>query len=384
MKIRNLALCFIICLIQPLFSQWLNPPWNWPITSDYGPRKVSKGTWFHRGIDYGGPNGADIKAVEGGVIKTIETDSLGVCYITIQGSHGDWKYLHIFSSGPLPRTSGNWELAKATLVHPVQGTQPTTIIILWANRGQRQAIKVLCINRLNGSRVILGTETINDVFGNEIRSRGSVEDNEIIAPVGTSGGFPAHLHLSLNHNPQTNTSDNPLYHLLHPPDKLPTITIEQPKNGYVIKNKELKEDVIKVKIDSTQGLDLDKVNLAIYKHKDPNQAINLETNPTYNYGGRPGENRTTLTVDKTGNVYVEPISNGLDRFIASYNFSSLPEGTHSLFVEARDVNDHIATFTSDFRVDTTPPQIKKVRITSGTKTTKVENVWNDFILCYGP
>ena len=49
----------------------LNPPGNWIITSDYGPRNLDSSP-FHKGIDYGGGYGDPVNAVEGGSIDRID------------------------------------------------------------------------------------------------------------------------------------------------------------------------------------------------------------------------------------------------------------------------------------------------------------------------
>ncbi|MFA5858206.1 MAG: hypothetical protein WC955_03990 [Elusimicrobiota bacterium] len=121
----------IIFSIEPIIST----PWSWPITSDYGPRNVSTGTWFHRGIDYGGSYGSSITPVEGGTAQAIDYDK--GWYIRIHGSLGDFTYLHVFTgTGTLPVTSGNWELRNATLVDPSNpnNVKQSKAIILWSGQ----------------------------------------------------------------------------------------------------------------------------------------------------------------------------------------------------------------------------------------------------------
>jgi len=100
-------------LVVPAASQSIAPPWPWPINSDYGPRLYdadndgARDDWdFHEGVDYLGPLGASIFPVEDGTIAAIGFS--GGWYVSVDGGHGHWAYIHIFSDGSLPRNSGNW------------------------------------------------------------------------------------------------------------------------------------------------------------------------------------------------------------------------------------------------------------------------------------
>jgi hypothetical protein len=59
-KYLKLLLLLIFGLADLLLAQAHPPtlpaPGNWSIISDYGPRNVSNGSWFHPGIDYSGPS----------------------------------------------------------------------------------------------------------------------------------------------------------------------------------------------------------------------------------------------------------------------------------------------------------------------------------------
>lgn len=296
MKIRRWALkkalnFTVVCLIGRhtiIFAQTL-PATPWLITSDYGPRNVAKGSWHHRGIDYAGRYGDDIVPVEGGTIEFIKYERGWA--IEIAGSHGRWKYLHIFSgSGSLPVISGNWELRNATLVNPnnPNDIRQSNAIILWS--GQR-AIKVLCARpnsnywvRSSGDSYVLGTD------GEHVKTRTSVSSLEPIAPVGNSGGYATHLHLGLNDG-----EDNPLLYVQHPPDNLPTTTIENPPDGYIFTREELGSDYpVKIRVNSIGGLDLDKADILVYREMYPSQVIRLGGNHTFCYGGVEGENKADI------------------------------------------------------------------------------------------
>jgi len=74
-------------------------------------------TWnFHGGIDYDGGIDEDIYAVEGGTINSLGWDSKANKYIAIQGSHGRWAYIHIFSAETVPVVADDWEMRMAKLI----------------------------------------------------------------------------------------------------------------------------------------------------------------------------------------------------------------------------------------------------------------------------
>ncbi|MCB4792859.1 MAG: M23 family metallopeptidase, partial [Elusimicrobia bacterium] len=144
-KIVIISLSIFICSI--VFGQNLNPPGNWSIISDYGPRNVAN-SWFHYGIDYAGSEGESIKAVESGNIFIIDWDQNGGgFYIGIEGTIGYWTYLHTFSGikdkHPLPMMSGNWELRNTTLEKPANGNNYTgNIIILWSGNYPQKVLSI--------------------------------------------------------------------------------------------------------------------------------------------------------------------------------------------------------------------------------------------------
>lgn len=172
-----------------VFCQDIQTPWTWGIVSDFGPR-LNPGWDFHEGIDYSaapcdGDLGTPIPAVEGGAISRIEGTSL--FQIRVNGTRGEWAYLHIFRTGDL--VIDNWELRQgATLVNPsnpqdkVQGN----VIILWSGT---RAEKVLSISTYTNRFIQIGTNSdgsyiyLQSTDGNSILTRGSVVTSELIAPM---------------------------------------------------------------------------------------------------------------------------------------------------------------------------------------------------------
>ncbi|OGS19802.1 MAG: hypothetical protein A2252_02725 [Elusimicrobia bacterium RIFOXYA2_FULL_39_19] len=100
----NIKMIVFMALVftRVAFSQSIQPPFE-RITSDFGPRNVIGGTWFHQGIDYnpiveaGFSKGIPIPAVNHGVIDFIDYEGLKKVIID-SGSNKEWSYLHIFSN----------------------------------------------------------------------------------------------------------------------------------------------------------------------------------------------------------------------------------------------------------------------------------------------
>ena len=112
-----------------------NTPWTFSISSDYGPRNVKIGTWFHKGIDYRMPRNISVTPIEKGVIINIDFYSDKGWYVDIFSKDildykRIWHYYHIFSgitktlpvyscqTSPCTSENKTWELRNATLVDP--------------------------------------------------------------------------------------------------------------------------------------------------------------------------------------------------------------------------------------------------------------------------
>ncbi|MEW6606902.1 MAG: hypothetical protein AB1414_05540 [bacterium] len=264
MKIKwIIAVLWLLIHPATLFSQTLPPPGSWTITSDYGPRALA-GHYWHGGIDYGGPYGASIQAVEGGDIDRIRYLE-GGWNLRIQSSLGNWEYIHIFNDGPLPITLGNWELRNATLVNPNNPNDVTysNVIILWSGT---MATEVLSEEGYSGRWIRNPNGSyIRETTGATATTRASIEQSEAIAPVGNSGGVPTHLHLEYN-----NGDDNPLLHVNHNPSNY-SITFQHPTDAddgvsdgriTVFHNRPITER-INTRINTTTGLDLNRVRFFI-------------------------------------------------------------------------------------------------------------------------
>ena len=104
---KTFAIVCVLCLF-PFFlgaysdcNQCFNTPWTYSIISDYGPRNVVEGTWFHRGIDYAMPRNTGIVPIEEGEINNIDFDKKygGGWYIIVKSKSQEiyWYFFHLFS-----------------------------------------------------------------------------------------------------------------------------------------------------------------------------------------------------------------------------------------------------------------------------------------------
>jgi len=371
------AICGIVILglyTIPAFAgaPTIDCPYNWPVTSDYGPRIASdEASWFHQGIDFGGALNEGIKAVEDGNIKEIYYKNRWYINI-VKDSKTSWTYLHIFSDpkATTKTSDGKWEIrVNATLIDSGSGnTEISNIIINW---NVKKSVRVFGTYKMNGKLIKNsdGSFIIDSATNTNAVVVGTVKAGDVFAPVGTSGGVPKHLHLSLNDG-----DDNPFYYVKH--DNLPgystradttdTVTpygaFESPESGHVFTSAEIANNFpIKVTVNSEDGVDLDKVDLWVYKNnseKDENHVHLLTSNSdqtTFSYGGIPDEAKTNsvqkYTAGKTG---VEPMNSaeGQDRFVYQELFSSLklPSGTHALVAKIYDVNGNSTETRTTFTI----------------------------------
>jgi len=101
MKKGTLLILISLIITGILYSQDLQPPVGYGITSDYGARNMTSYDW-HDGIDYGSPMWTDIEAVEGGDIIDIVKYIHSGWGIGIEGSNATWFYYHLFQEGNNP------------------------------------------------------------------------------------------------------------------------------------------------------------------------------------------------------------------------------------------------------------------------------------------
>ncbi|MCB4792146.1 MAG: M23 family metallopeptidase [Elusimicrobia bacterium] len=334
-----------------LFGQNLDSPGNWEIISDYGPRNVAN-SWFHYGIDYAGSEGESIKTVESGAIKKIEwDDNGGGFYIGMIGTTGYWTYLHIFNGvkddHPLPKTSGNWKLQAVVLERQdTNESIESTVIILYSGSKIQKVLSTYnnrWVKDSSGSYLL-------DSSGNKITTQSTVSAGEAIAPVGTSGGVGAHCHLGCRPLEASTEKDNPLQYVSHETSNFKA-TILSPK-GAITKSQAHSPIPIKLRINSSTGLDLDKAEIFL----DGTEAASKIA--SFIYGGRNDETSTNNAKASSGETTgwityrVSPYGTtaGYDDFVIdSYDFSLLPQGNHSITIHAADV--HKEEFVYEFNLN---------------------------------
>jgi len=347
-----------------------NTPWTFSISSDYGPRNVTTGTWFHKGIDYGMPRNTSVIPIEKGIITEIafgEDTGWRVKY-KINNGERVWNIYHIFSGTTdaipvyscqtLPCTSANktWELRNATLVNPnnENDIKYSLVIIQWNGN----YVSNVYTTHTYRNRNIKNEDGTYIMSNNTTRAitRSDVDVGVPFAPSGNSGiSGSYHLHLGVN-----NGDDNPLRYLIHTPDINPTVVINNPPDRHIFMREELLVPYpITITVNSTGGLDLDKVDVWIYKNGSDKKEDRIHlpvpfpvgVQNTFQYGGVPGENKTSnIREFSQNNSSVIPIGNepGTDKFILYQTFKdlNLPAGKHKLVAIAKDVNDHSSVTTT--------------------------------------
>lgn len=310
---------------------------SWPFISDYGPRNHT--SYWHGGLDYDGNAGDLIYPVEGGTVSVITFDTRGGgYYIGIRGAHGQFNYLHTFSDGSLPRRSGNLELRYT------ENNQMA--IIFYTDSTLKVSNRAICA--VAGEKIKNNSgKYIKNSNNQDLLTISNVGITMPIAPVGTSGGVGSHLHLG-----RPSGIDNALLWLVHTQSSFNMTFIEPTNNSYITQGNKR----INVEINSTNGLDLDKVDfylntiLEYPKIDDSHRLIRFQ------YGGRPGEDRLYADRSNGTSTGINPIENGRDSFI--YNDwnskvsklgsgtaiscldAKFPDGEYKLIVRTEDINQN--------------------------------------------
>lgn len=223
-----------MALATPSFALGQNTPvpWPWAISSDFGPRDLDSGPTldfdFHEGVDYNAATGdADlgtpIPAVESGNISAIANRG-AFFQLEVDGiiTRDVWLYGHIFRNNAF--VVGDWELAfDAEHVNPFDLTVRTRANVI-VRRSGGAIVKILSTQ---ADRYISDGQGgfLRGADGQPVLTRRFVDALEQVAPMGDANitDVTVHLHLGLNY-----PHDNPMFHLQHPPDALPTATILSP------------------------------------------------------------------------------------------------------------------------------------------------------------
>jgi hypothetical protein len=273
--------------------------------------------------------------VESGNIEVIDyqRNGNGGWFVRIEGSGTGhrWSYLHLFEDDSPPR------LIDGLVVRSQSPSGEFTLAI-------RPDTAQFCIIKRSSTGVV------QDVFVEKgagepptilgVNARTCVDGGEGFAASGYSGGVDAHLHLQLNRG-----ADNPLLYVNHTPSQQFGISIEKPAHERIKVDKDLK---IRFSIDSTAGLDLNKV----YVYIDNVPITPAQGRAAFDYGGnldedpsrsaeiRHGETVSGVTFEvkpRDSDPRLDGIQTGLDEFWisgikASGPFGSL--GQHTVSVSA--------------------------------------------------
>ncbi|MEW6606905.1 MAG: hypothetical protein AB1414_05555 [bacterium] len=330
----GLLIWLFLLLSNASVHGWRTPVGD-PISSDYGPRRLSGNYDWHGGIDYASPHGTPVYPVENGTIREIvENGGAGGCYVVVRGSQR-FVYCHLSRRYP---TSGYPCVAIET--------HDSLYCIVFRNS---QGIATRAYSSQAGIQI------------DNIQTQANVQENTDFARTGNTGGnYPYHLHISCAYQ-----DDNPLLWVPHHFSNY-SLTFQHPTDAddgvsdgriTVFHNRPITER-INTRINTTTGLDLNLVRFFIDQIDDAHR-LWLSC-----YGGRENENReqtqesngTTNGIDPQGNTP------GVDDFIYNWDSRTVREGTHSLIAVATNVNenfnltDYIPIFVDNI-LDTTPPRI---------------------------
>jgi hypothetical protein len=176
---------------------------DWKVASAYGPRYVTTGSTVHGGIDYSQQTGnydkgVMLKADEDRTINRIQVT--GVKYIRLSNTTESirYDYMHIFDDATLPITIANSNVTAAGYSKVVLTTVKKDNNT--GTCGQIRFFKLVGgVHQIQKALTEPACSTRGFTAGGKtVKAQTSVTAGEDIAPMGTSGGFAAHLHLQLN------------------------------------------------------------------------------------------------------------------------------------------------------------------------------------------
>lgn len=190
-------------------------------TSDFGPRNRDTDHYdWHGGLDYN-DNGNDehdlVIGVEYGTVVGDMRNS-GIKHIKVLGAH-NFNYVHLFHSGSINSTtyltSGACELR---IPNAPYNNNNYNWALIFSISGVVSAIT----NVVPQNNIDVTVTSPNYNNGLPIIAHNYIDANyPMVGPVGTSGGYPSHLHLGLTRNPNDdyyddNLAKNPLQFVTHP------------------------------------------------------------------------------------------------------------------------------------------------------------------------
>jgi len=369
------------------------------ISSDYGPRNLDSKYDFHSGIDYAMPKGTPIvhkENYQGTVVQIKRDENSHIILIEITGRK-NFAYLHIFEDIKEfePGDHMTVESSDRRYVYDLRYTVNNNLcIVFWTDPTRKFANRAIC--QYSNEKIVGDSgEYIKTLSGEDLLTTNIVNTGDIIAPVGDSG-VPGHPHLHLAFNYFTGSPkwklDNPLYVVQHDtPDYKVTLKEPESTEGQAITV--FGKVPLKINVDSTKGLDLDKVKVYLNKKGekiiDDAHCIN-ETRVAdpkkleINYGGQPDiypfPQAITSTRGSTIQTGVDPQGDtpGDDNFyFIDFNskikkdFSGdakiseecrYPDGEYTMTIRVTSVNDEYFDKDVDIVIDNFRPYLSSVRI----------------------
>lgn len=342
------------------------------ITSDFGPRNVA-GSRFHRAIDFRRQAGQTVPLLEDGTVTALfQGATTNIIIVTVSGTH-TLRYLHLFYDDfliGLPRFSGGFMLAEASdgnlaIVKQVPGFPDRAEYIISANPTPQT---VTVDADLLFGLPLPGTVTIQNAAGTAVAMSTNILNttDHDVGPAGTSGDFPAHMHVDLG----LGVSENPLYHITDRASAY-IVTLQEKNNqarlpGYFVGPNDPDSFFIKLQVDSRAGRDLESVEIYVDQEDFVHQVRE------FNYGGKT-DGHDPVNADTSGGDVsngvtngVEAIQIGLERFVFTdwdaqiVGPSELPEGEHEWIFVLKDIHDNTPFADGmaprfKFNIDKTPP-----------------------------
>ena len=357
MMIRKVSLLICLTLISylikaqnyfdPISKSYTNLT---QINSDYGPRNVSVGSTFHKGIDF--QLSAFNKAYsikDGSVSKIRFLPNDNINYIIVSDN---WRYMHF----PDENNNYTWEVIDS---YSDEGTCDLIVIRELIN-GDLNTIKVLGSNQCSINEYYDPRTDTNHTI------KKTVNEGEYIY-ISKSGSLGNHLHLDRGQvNSNIPIIDNPLTNIAHSSSNDPQIDIIQFQkliNDNLLQNIQLGYGDVILLSKFTETTDKD-LNRFLYKFED---TVLME----WFYSGSNLISNNEVFVLSSESSIINSSSLGVFPFgsiasvdYAKYEFSSLliPDGIQTVTIIAEDILEDSDVEEVDFLFDNFLPYIKKVTL----------------------
>jgi parallel beta-helix repeat protein len=283
---------FLLCLISIISAQDLTlkfqefletglygPDQAFPtsmVVSDFGKRDYPDSPW-HKGVDYDGDIGDHLLSLVAGDITIIYNDNYTYKFITIDNAENlDFGYGHIFADGDGATQITSGDLTFKRLEYPYEDHYAIIREVLVIG-------PIIYTDIQDGSVIYNGMTYTYDEYEEWWYF---FEQEEIIAPLGTSGTGESNSHLHLYRFEDVGVS--PLYHVDNTKNPLEVVVHDKPNYtvtidafNHVYPGNEISSFKVKCSMDGeTQGItysnsvgDIEKVELMIKKENESSYSV---------------------------------------------------------------------------------------------------------------